>query len=268
MAYKKKRSFIKRRPVKRRSYARKSGGKALKRTIRKVVQSSAEKKQAEIYNLAMPIRSSIHGSFTSQIFQVNPCAANLNILQGVGQGARVGNRIMIRNLTLKGSIVAQPYSATVNTNPFPSQIKMFLFGAKDVGPNVQPTVLTDFFQLGNTTAGLQNDLVDMWCPVNTDIYTVYATRMFKVGYSAANGTGTSADNESFANNDFKFNANFNINLTKMVPKIVRYNDNNGNPLSRSLWCMFLPVRADGQPMSSSTTCATAQWVLSMSYTDI
>lgn len=161
------------------------------------------------------------------------------------------------------------YSASVNPFPQPSQIKVFFFYDKLATPNalLDPAAANDFYQLGGSSVGFQNDLVDQWLTVNADRYRVLHSRTFKVGHANSNGTGPTPDAQYFSNNDFKLNANFSFDLTPHVIKHVKYNDNTSDPSTRGLYCMFVPSWASGGAMGSAITCAGVQWTLSMEYED-
>lgn len=268
MAFKRtKRTYKKRPSYKKKTYKKKPT--TLRKLVRKELKRTAEKKTFNFADLTHDILPSNHASVASQVFPISPYGGYLDIQQGVSQSGRIGNRIQITNLTLKGSICALPYHATTNIIPLPVQIQMFVFYDKEFPtmlPN--PYVANDFFQLGGASAGFRNDLVDLWCPVNTDRYTVVARKSWKVGYASNDGTGSAVGNAFFANNDFKMNVNFSLNLTKHAIKTVRYEDNNSDPTSRGLFVMFNAISSTGGQMNSSTVPAVLQFSADVTYTDV
>jgi len=266
MAYRKKRMF-KRRPKAKR-ILRKARKAAFKKAVKAVIMKTAEKKTIQLYEEGIAIRNTDHGSFSSQIIPVSPMTGSLNITQGVTQAGRVGNRIRLQNITIKGTMIPASYNASTNPAPQPTQVKLFFFSAKDVAPGTVPTPNDDFFQLGGSTQGFTNSLTDMWAPVNKDLYTLYGSRTFKLGFADNSGTGITAGSQSFTNNDFKLNCNFTVNLTKMMPRIVRYNDTSTVPLTRTLWMMPVPVFASGLAIGSGYTPANMTYILSATYTDL
>jgi len=246
---------------------RKPSTTAVKRIVKNAIARTIENKTTQAYNLGQSIRSVIHGSFPSQILQVSPGVALLPITQGVGQGQRIGNVINLKKLTLRGTIVPQSYSLTVLPVPTPCQVTMYVFADKLVAPNAILSTPTDFYQDGNTTRGFSNDLVDAWAQVNTDRYRVFYKRTFKVGFSSYDGTGSVPAAMYYANNDFKLNVNFSVNLLPYAIKRVKYPDNSGDPNVRSLYVMFVPSRADGGAYGSSETAAGVQWSIDCDYED-
>lgn len=244
--------------------------KMQKRNIRRTVMNMAETKTVgtvvlnqNIYAPAAP------GNIDAQIFQVSPCSTFLTVNQGTGQGDRIGNQIRVKNVMLKGTIVANGYNATTNPGPQPCVVTMVLFYDKE-NPTILPAPYAagDFFQFANNSTTWRNDLVDLWAPVNSDRYSVFLRRKFKMGFANYAGTGTSAANQSFANNDFKLNHNFSINITKYLRKVVKYRDNNSDPPQRGLYCMMWANASDGSSYGSAICPAHFQFSLDMKFIDL
>jgi len=243
--------------------------KNLKKIIQKEIFRTAETKLVQYYNysrdLVTPVDS---GTFvTNNIFPVGIDPSSITIPQGSGQGNRLGNSVTTRKLVFKGTFVPKPYNATFNTGNQPMQVKMWIFYDKRNPVNL-PNPMADFFQNGNTSKGFQSDLVDMWSPVNTDIYSILATRQFKLGCADYSGDGNSTQNHFFANNDFKYNCNFSIDLTKHYLKNIKFNDTTTVPTSRGLFCMIEYVAASGAQFPLGNTAVNLQYMISYEYDDM
>lgn len=269
MAYRKKRP-TKKRPAKR--YAKKRGIKrpAIKKMIRREIARNIENKTKQFFfQDDLILGSAVSGDLDATINPICPSSVTLDIVQGTGNGARIGNRITTKRLMYKGTLTVMPYNPVSNVTPLPTQVKMWIFYDREF-PTSFPTPATssNFFQFNNTTQGFSNDLVDLWKPVNTDKYRVLATRTFKLGNAdyQSNGTGY-AGQQYYANNDFKLNHTFSVNLTKMIPKIIRYNDNDPEPMSRGLYSLFVAYAADGNPITSGQALAKCSWMLDYTYED-
>lgn len=133
------------------------------------------------------------------------------ITQGTGETQRIGDKIYPSKISYEGFLVVVP---NVNADGWPCYIRMIilkdklnqsvnnfndLFETSSSGPNTAPT----------------NTLLDITRRVNSDRYTVYTQRVFKLGAAnRVNGTGT-AD----TNNDFKISKFFKCDLTKHMKKI-------------------------------------------------
>ena len=252
----------------------KPGGKvskAMRAAIRKEISRNAEDKDASVLSLSQNLVSSSGLGFDTQnVIDCGISTAGVQIFQGTGQGQRVGNKIKVKSITFKGTLVPLPYNVTSNIVPRPSQVKIWIFYDKE-NPTVPPTPQADFFQNGNSVNAFQNDLVDLWLPVNTDKYRVLTTKTFKLGYAsygqAADGVYPSVIGIN-NNNDFKLNANFSFDLTKHYPKIVDFRDNNGDPSTRGLWAMFAYSCADGTQYSPSQICMNVAYMTSVKYEDV
>jgi len=240
----------------------------MKRLIRKTIQSVAEKKIANFNDFAHDVVGSNSAAAAAQIIPVCPFTAGWPIAQGVSQDERVGNRIKIHRAVIRGTLHPQPYNVTTNINPQPTLVQMIVFWDKE-NTNVTPNPFgTNFFQLGSTSEGFQNHIVDTWLPINTDKWSVVYRRTFKVGTSASEGTGIVVGAQAFANNDFKFNCNFTVDLTKHLVKNVKFNDNDVDATTRGLWCMWVACDANGGTLPAAGVPVRVCYTADLSYTDV
>lgn len=268
MAYKRKRSF-KKKTYKRKSYAKKAKRvPAIKRMVRREIARNVENKYANTVNTGHNNVPSNAATAASLVVPITPAATGLTIFQGTTQGTRIGNSIKIKKLTIKGTIQPLPYNAATNTFPQPLEVMMFIFYDKQ-NPTVTPDPFApnDFYQFGGTSADFRNDLVDCWADINTDRWRVVYRRNFKVGYSAYNGTGINAGEQGYSNNDFKLNQNFTVDCTKWAVKRVKFNDNNADPTTRGLWCMWVPINANGLAIPATEIASRVQFSVDMQYED-
>jgi len=274
MAYSRKKTFRKnsRKGSKRKTYTRKVT-KPLKMAIRREIARNVENKQSQYYNYDTRLYIPGNANFPNDnIFPVGVDPGSLVISQGTGQGQRIGNEIKTKKLMFKGTIHPLPYDATFNANPRPLQVKMYIFYQKDTPTAVpNPMAGPGFFQNGSVTKGFQNDLVDMWSPVNTDAYRILTTRTFKLGFADYSGTVQNASvrdgYQSFTNNEFRLNANFSVDLTKYYPQRVKFNDNTTVPTTRGLFCMFQYVDAGGGVLPTTAYMCNVQYMLDYQYED-
>lgn len=268
--YSRKSYASKKRTYKRKSYAPKRKVTPLKKMIRREIARNIENKTTQSYNYNFPIRPATSASFQNNVFELGPAGSGMTIAQGTGQGQRIGNTIKTKKLTWKGTIVALPWDTSTNPNPRPQQVKLFVFYDK-TDPTAVPQPATNFFQDGNSSKGFQDDLADLWSPINTDRYRVLTTRTFKLGYSQYAGTANTPANQgaqqAFSNNDFKLNCNFSVDLTKYYPQIVKFNDNNNIPTTRGLYALWITCAADGTVWTSTWITCAAQWVQTYEFED-
>lgn len=264
----KRKSSYKKRVMKK---ARKS---SFKKSVRKVLMSVAEKKVFCELNLGRQLYSPASAAFdaSNQIvcgFQTTGIA----IQQGTNQQSRVGNKIRVHSLRIDGTLTPRAYSATTNPDPAPTQWRMILYYKKDSPTSVPtPQASNDIVQFGSTVTSFDDDLVDQWAQLNTDTYAILAEKRCKLGFAYNNvptaGSGSVALGQIQPNNDFKMNYNLRWDLTKYIPKNITYNDNNVDSITRGLYLMLVPSRADGTAIGSSAIVAEFSFALTAKFTDI
>lgn len=250
---------------------RRTSTKGFRRAVRKQIRRSAETKSIQRFNLGQSLLPSNAAGFVSNIIELGP-GASMVISQGVGQGQRVGNRIETVRHVFKGTICPYPHDSSTNPNPQPIVVKMWIFYDKTDPTAVPNPVANPFFQDGSGVAGFSNDLVDTWRPVNSDRYRVLCARTFKLGFSEYAGTASTVANQTgyqaYANNDFKMNCAFRINLTKYQIKKIRFNDANNEPMTRRMFCMWQCVAASGIQLASTFVPCGVQYMEDFKYKDV
>lgn len=281
MAFRRK-TYKRRAAPKRRTYKKKAASKpTIKRMIKREIDRAVEDKYVDVLNKGRILVSPTNTSYfdDNNIIKLTPANSDgsfgsLRVVQGLGAGQRIGNTIKIKKLTFKGTLIPLGYNSLTNTVVKPLQVKMFLFYRRTI-PNVKPGVQTysDFFAYNGEAQIIGSDLVSMWAQPNEQAYRVLATKMFKVGRASndQNATGTLGP-VNLRNNDFKLNVNFNMDVTKLVPKTVRYfaeavGPSSGDVLSRGLYAMFVPVAADGTELDAASQPLELSYALRMVYED-
>lgn len=237
--------------------------------VKKVIQHEAEKKQVQYYeaNRFIVAYNATASPFASSIFPCTPYGASLTINQGTGDAARIGNRIKISKLRLKGMFTPTPYSLANNATPEPMMLRMWLLYDKE-NPTAIPVPAADFIQFGNAAQALTSTVQDMVAKVNNDRWVVKYDKVFKLGFSTYGGTGTSAAYQSFTNNDFNLVQEFDIDLTDMVPKTYVFDDNTSIPETRGLFLVVEAVPVNGVAPGTNLIAAEMTFSLDLEYTDL
>lgn len=245
--------------------------------IKRVIRSMAETKTARFtlgssFNIANSANSS--GFATQNVIQLTPNATNL-IAQGAGQGDRLGNRIRVVGARLRMSVFPNAYNATSNVVPSPQILLMWFCKSKDVASrdttNTATNALANFFQSGNNSVGMNGTVFDYTNPLNSDTFTHYGRRVYKIG--AANyqtNTGTQANSYSYSNNEFKINCIATINLMKHgYPKVIDWNDTTTLPKTNPLYLIMNSIDATGTANASgaSSNPLLANMVVEIDYKD-
>lgn len=257
MVYRRKPSYAAK-PRSKRTYKRKAVRKPTARNsmvklVKSIIHKQAENKEADWAGLNT---INIFGGTnfnTQNIIPMSPYSTYLTISQGTTASSRIGNKIQTRKLILKFVMTPLPYNGATNTLPKPQDVMIYWVKSKDT-----PVSLTSssgmgaFFQASAGASGPTGNIFDNIKQVNTDVWTVCHKMRLKLGNANYAGTGSSAGDQTFANNDYKLNHIKTVDLTKHCPKIVSFNDNNTTPISPTLQMIILPCNADGTGYNSSS----------------
>lgn len=169
--------------------------------------------------------------------------------QGAQSGERLGNQIRVKTLIHKYVLFPTPYDLTQNPEPRPQEVILW-WGRLKRSATEQPTA-TDFqrfFQFGANAISPTGDIRDCVSYVNTDMFTIFASRRHKLGNSIINydPAGVMKPYQFGANNDFKYNHVNTINLTKYMKKVQKYDDNYVPLVGQSnVFVWATTVNADG-----------------------
>jgi len=159
-----------------------------------------------------------------------------------------------------------PYQAITNPTPTPLMVRCWIFTRKDY-QNI-PTNLPNFFQAGNSSIAPIGNIVDYNYQINTDVYTVYKTVDFKLGYAAfvaaPGGIGASG---YFSNNDFEMCDLRTLDVTPWFPKTIEWNDTTALPFSKPVFLTMESVCADGTTQSSGTYGMQMNFQIILEYSD-
>lgn len=233
---------------------------AVKKYVKSTIHKNIENKTNQTLSSGNPISSY---SVNTSLFVVSmiPYSA---IAQGLGQGDRIGNTITSRTCNFNFCLRPAPYSPTYNPIPTP-QIVMIYFGKVKVAPPLVPNS-ADFaklFQSGDTSHAPYSNTLDLLQNVNKDYFTVVKTLKFKIGFAQSNVQGGNSAYQFYQNNDYAFNIVRRINLTKYIPKILKFNDTTGIVQNAGLFMWAMCVPADG---STGTNAIPTYMDYTLNYT--
>ena len=188
-------------------------------------------------------------SFSAQTSLLSYTGTNLRTLdfnsvinlvtQGAGEGQRIGNKIKVTDLTIKGwlSVGSTFYTSVLTTGPV--IVKMFIGRLKQALSNPDlSTLYARLYQAGNTSSSPQNNYFDVLRIINKDLFSVYNTRTYKLGIAG----NTLPSNVS--NNDFKVLCPFSFNMNKHYNNVT-FDDTVATPTNQAMYIWFVCVNADG-----------------------
>jgi len=240
--------------------------RSFKAYVDKVVRRNIENKVQNIEN-ATNIGNYLN-SATLYSYPITPYAGFMTIGQGVTQNTRVGNVIRTRRVTLNYVLRPNAYNAVSNAGPAPFEIDMFLGYVKQ-SPGELPTAgdFNNLFQNGSSAVGPVGNLSDLIASVNKDYWTIKKRWRHKVGFSNNSGTGTNVSYQSFSNNDFKLNVVKKLDITRHVPKIIKWNDGVTTPTSRGLFFFFQLVSSAGNVLAGTQQPGNIEYWVEFNYED-
>lgn len=225
----------------------------LKTTIKKEIKNYVSKKvehKVEQFTSQNNIISSY--AYNTSLFVVS-CIPYNQIVLGTGAGDRIGNQIRPSRVYFNYVLHPIPYSAVGNPAPVPQDVIIF-FGKVKNSRAQQPNS-ADFaklWQAGDSSRAPFSTTLDMIQDINKDWFTVSKIMRHKVSCATINGTGGSAANQYYHNNDYKYNVIRRLDITKYVPKVIKFNDTTNQNTNDGLWMWAMCVNADGTTNSTYT----------------
>lgn len=233
-------------------------GKAIKAYVKKAIHKQAELKVASPLtgqNQAIRGYGFYGGPTQLACYDITPV---LTIPQGTGDGQRIGDRIKVKTLNIKGYVnLDSSFANDAIYRKNPMYVKMFVGRRIDTitDPNALTGGFSKFLQAGPVSSPPTNLPPDMYRYVNKELYRVFATRMFKIGVSAP----SNVPNDSAQwNNDFKFSKNFSVSLSKHID-VVKYSDGGNVPSNVAFYVWFLVCFANGSAINNVDNNTPLEW---------
>jgi len=241
---------------------------AVKQYVKRAMSSQIENKHVAVEAEADFGSYDIAATPSMNSFPIMPYSGYLTIPQGVTQGTRVGNQVRVKKVMLNYTLHPLPYEATTNPRPQPVEVLLYL-GSTKASRGIIPdsTDIGQFFQLGATARPPNGSLDDCLLEVNRDYWDVKKAWRHKIGNATNNGTGNLAAAQSFSNNDFKVNAVRRMNITKLCPKTIKFNDSSNPQQGPNLFFMYECVPAAGGAFASTTRVVHINFYVSIEYED-
>lgn len=236
------------------------------RRVLQVVSRTVESKSVNFSATNKTLLNVNSSNWNGQVLNLIPQSSGsspwmYDIPQGEAQGMRIGNVIRPTGLILHGVIRANTfYDATLNYNPCPLRVTMWICRInkhlEDSVTQLESIVDNSFFNAGSVSSGFLGTMLDLTRDVNPDQIQVLKKRSWYIGTSGfISGFGVNSPNnanQQYVNNDAKTSVMFRMNLSKLLPKVLRFNDATATPTNcRKLWLMFTTQRMDGQISSTS-----------------
>lgn len=245
--------------------------KEMRRVARAEISRQAENKEGTTgYNQQDLFHPKVFNGSTGTFFQQNnildvSLGTVNNIAQGVGQANRIGNKIRLKKLVLRGQISVNAENLTAAASDA-CNVKMWIVSFKERPndsnlPYAEAVTSSTFFQNGNSSLGMQGEPIDHFLAVNDDQVRLYKTRMYKIGTSLAPG--------SAGNNDYMLTRSFRIDLLPYMNKRLVYQDTSSQPRNKKLFVVFEPVKAvPGQALQGDTPLCSLTYAYEYEWEDM
>lgn len=171
---------------------------------------------------------------------------------GVNSNQRIGNECRTRRVTLNYVLRPTPYNATFNPLPVPVHVQFYLGYVKQASGVLPVSAdFTAFYQNGSSSLAPSATLSDLIADVNTDKFTILKSWVHKIGFQNSNGTGANVGWSTYSNNDFRLNVVKKMDITKMYPKILRFDDATQSLQGRGLFMWYQAVSANGLALAAN-----------------
>lgn len=266
MAIYRKKRIIRKKRVVRKTSKPKSVSVAVKKYVKKALAVNIENKSIAV--TASTSFGNILESPDMNVYPMMPYTGYLTIPQGVTQGTRTGNQVKIRRVMLNYALFPLKYDAVTNITPQPIEVLMYLGTIKRAKGEIPfAPDFSNLFQLGGTSTAPTGTLIDTCFDINKDFWDIKKSWRHKIGYSNYDGTGTSGTFQRFANNDFKLSVIRKMDITKMCPASLKFDDSNTTTQGNNLFLFYQAVSANGNSLAATQQLAQLNFFLTITYED-
>lgn len=240
---------------------------SLKSLVKNEIAKSEEVKSVQFLKQSqLCVSSNNTSNWTNTFFPISlNDATGVSVNQGPGAAGRIGNRIRTKKVMFRGNFVPRSYDGNLNTAPQPYVVTMWIVTDKS-NPTAVPDG-TQLLQLGNTSITPTGITLDSMTPVNVDKYQLHGRYIFKLGHANYGGTGTNVAFQSFSNNDFSLNCEFNLDVTKFMPTNVMFNDNVTLPTTKGVFVLISVAGSTGTALANTAQPVNLNYTIDYQYTD-
>lgn len=214
-------------------------GLAVKKYVNNALARNIENKVLSEYGANQVITTASAAPFNSVYVLPRPGL-------GTSKNQRIGNEIKIKKSYIRGFVNLLPYNAVTNPLSTPIYIKMWLCSYKTINTALASStnVGTSFFEAGSSSVGPQGNMLDITLSPNEECWTVYKTKVMKLGAANATAAGQVGTGGYYDNSPMS--ASFYFNIGKYFKTKLRFNDATTNvPENKNCFLFIQAVNADG-----------------------
>lgn len=215
--------------------------KAVKQYVSKAISKSSETK-------ILVQSGNTFGTVSTVINPINIRNLVPQIFQGNNVGQRVGNKITLRKVMLRGYITLHSNSTSPYPPSYASQFNVRLMLGHTKGTPILPPLsgdLSNLLRSGTGATDFSTDLMSLMRPVHRDYWVIKRDRKYKIGVASGTNLGVVAGEQ---NNDFSLVKYFNFNITNCYKKVICYDDAADQPQNCGLFMMLGCTDLVGSPL--------------------
>lgn len=207
--------------------------KVVSKAVKKYVKSTIARRIEDKYHLSYATNNPIIGQY------ILPLTAAIN--QGTGNSQRTANQISVKSAYINFAITLNGYNATTNPYPAPVHFRWFLVSQRTT--NSATFNATNFFEVNNSSIGIQNNYLDQLLRVNPEHYNVHRQGFFRLGITA--GSNTFPVSSTTIHDNSKYSITKKLYFNKYMNKKWRYDDASTSILNTNCWFVLIPTCANG-----------------------
>lgn len=258
-AYRRKRTYKRKTGMKRKSTV----SPKIRRYVKKAIHRNLENKR--YINFA--VNQTVSG--TSPNVQPTFNQSLMPFLsQGTAESNRSADRVRILSGKLNYTLSFAPYDVTANSKP---QCYCTVVIYKVISHNdgaVNTTDWTNFFDTQTTSVSFQSNALDHLLTINENRFKVFYRKTFILGTTKSNDYTNASAAVQLAGNEARYCVKQQVNLTKMLKKILKFDDANTVSTSDNLWMTaYCAPMESGGTYTTSNTPARCSFGLKWLYED-
>lgn len=202
--------------------------------IRRVVKGQAETKMAMMYNTSDTPGNAPPGSYAASGWSLKDQRITANntdikrlipyVVQGTSDNQRIGEKINPKSLIVRGAVAVN----IVQQELVPNNLYCVIYVLQHVVFKSYQSLITgnNFAQLlntgENTTVAFEGKQTQKDLPVDKSYYRLLKKKIIPLRHAGINNTTGSNSYAVSIANSHKYHSNFTINLSKQLPKVFKY----------------------------------------------
>lgn len=258
-------------PLRRRVYRKKSVPKVsttVKKYVKKEIARQAENKVINIQQ-AREFGSYLDSN-TMNVFPLTPYPTLFpGPTLGTASNNRIGNECRTRKVMFNYVLRPTVYSAANNPNPVPVHVQMYLGYVKQSSGVIPGSSEFNFFyNNGSSSFAPSGSLADLISEENSQRFTILKKWTHRVAFANYAGSGGQLAWQTNANNDFKSSIVKKMDVTKLYPKILKFDDAASQALmGRGLFLWYQAISANGNALAAGIRPVAIEFWVHLEFED-